>query len=459
MRRLTLILIFYVVLGALYATFTPKWQAPDEPAHFNYIRTLAATGTLPVLQFGDYDHAYLEQIKAAKFPPTMPIDAIRYESYQPPLYYLAATPVWLAARAAGLDATVIALRLFSVALGALVLLVAFRIVRAIFPDDAWLALAIVGAMATVPQHLAVSASISNDLAAELVLVLILWLAVARVQSRLSHRQFALLGGVLFGAALLTKTTTYLPGALLLAASGLWQTENNGKHSAFHVSRITPHISRLTFHVSRPTPPAVRSTLYAFALAALIAAPMFVRGALTYGITDPLGIARHDAIVIGPPTTIQVLTQRGAARVLADFFAVSFKSFWAQFGWMGVLVSDRIYVALFLLCAVALLGFTFYVARLIRQRDLLTTMQRASLSLLTLLLVVAVADYIGYNFKFLQFQGRYLFPALISIAFILVIGLRELVTREYQRIVFVLLYGAMIVLDIVCLFFFIIPQLA
>jgi len=444
-RRLTLILVVYVVLGALYAIFTPKWQAPDEPAHFNYIRTLAATGTLPVLQFGDYDHAYLEQIKAAKFPPTMPIDAIRYEAYQPPLYYLAATPVYLAARAAGLDATVIALRLFSVALGALVLLVAFRIVRAIFPDDEWLALAIVGAMATVPQHLAVSASISNDLAAELVLVLILWLAVARVQSRISHRQFALLGGVLFGAALLTKTTTYLPGALLLAASGLWQTKNNG--------------TRFTFHVSRPTPHAVRSTLYAFALAALIAAPMFVRGALTYGITDPLGIARHDAIVIGQPTTIQVLTQRGAARVIADFFAVTFKSFWAQFGWMGVPVSDRIYVALFLLCAVALLGFTFYVARLVRQRDLLITMQRASLSLLALLLVVAAADYIGYNFKFLQFQGRYLFPALVSIAFILVVGLRELVAREYQRIVFVLLYGAMIVLDVVCLFFFIIPQLA
>jgi hypothetical protein len=71
----------------------------------------------------------------------------------------------------------------------------------------------------------------------------------------------------------------------------------------------------------------------------------------------------------------------------------------------------------------------------------------------------MADYIGYNFKFLQFQGRYLFPALVSIAFILAIGLRELVTREYQRIVLVLLYGAMIVLDVVCLFFFIIPQLA
>jgi len=435
-RRLTLILIAYLILGALYAIFTPRWQAPDEPAHFNYIRTLAATGTLPVLQFGDYDHAYLEQIKAAKFPPSMPIDAIRYESYQPPLYYLAATPVCLAARAAGLDATVIALRLFSVALGVLVLFTAFHIVRAIFPDDERLALAIVGLMATVPQHLAVSASISNDLAAELVLALILWLAVLRVQSRISHRRFALLGGILFGAALLTKTTTYLPGMLLLAVA---EVVGNGQRST-----VRKRVARL---------------IVLFALAALIAAPMFLRGALTYGITDPLGIARHDAIVVGQATTAQVVAQRGVARVVADFFVVTFKSFWAQFGWMGVLVSDRIYVALALLCAVALLGFTFYVARLIRQRDGITPAQRASLGLLALLLIIAVVDYIGYNLKFLQFQGRYLFPALVSIAFLLVVGVRELIAREYQPIVFVLLYGAMIVLDVVCLFFFIVPQLA
>ncbi|MCX7838967.1 MAG: hypothetical protein N2559_05865 [Anaerolineae bacterium] len=504
-----LILTLYLILATLYAIFTPKWQAPDEPAHFNYIRAIAETGTLPVLQFGDYDHAYLEQIKAAKFPATMSIDPIRYESYQPPLYYLAATPIYLAARGAGLDATVLALRLFSVVLGVLVLLVAFRIVRAIFPDDDLLPLATVGLMATVPQHLAVSASISNDLAAELVLILILWLAVRRVQSVASsefgvqssefgvrssefgvrnsqlatrnsslaprpsplatrhsqfatrhsqfatrhsplatrhsqfatrHSQFVILGGILFGAALLTKTTAYFPGALLLITAAI---AHGGRRSAACPERTRRVIGQL---------------LVLFALAFLIASPMFIRGALTYGITDPLGIARHDAVVVGQPTTAEVIAQRGFARVAFDFFAVTFKSFWAQFGWMGVLVSDRIYVALALLCAVAVLGFTFHVSRLIRHPSVLTTTQRACIGLLMVLLVVAFADYVAYNFKFLQFQGRYLFPALISIAFVLVSGLRELIAREYQRIVFALLYAAMVVLDGVCLFWFIVPQL-
>lgn len=439
MKRVALfvIVVCYILLATLYALFTPKWQAPDEPAHFNYIRALAETGALPVLQHDDYDQAYLEQIKAAKFPPTMPIDAIRYESYQPPLYYLAATPVYLIARGAGLDATVIALRLFSVALGTVVLLVAFRIIRAIFPDDAWLALAIIGMMATVPQHLAVSASISNDLAAELVLVLILWLAVKRAKNMLSNRHFVILGGILFGAALLTKTTTYVPGVLLLITA--------------EIARIRVAKIHFTFYV-------LRNLFHVFILAALLAAPMFIRNALTYSITDPLGIARHDAVVMGQPTTAEMIAQCGLPRIAFDFFAVTFKSFWAQFGWMGVLVNDRIYVALFLLCALALLGFAFYALRIIRHREGLTETQHWCVGLLILLLVVVFADYVAYNFKFLQFQGRYLFPALISIAFVLVSGLRELITREYQREVFVLLYGAMIALDLACLFLFIVPQL-
>jgi len=39
-----LILLGYLVAGALYAIYTPPWQAPDEPAHFNYLRQVAAYG-------------------------------------------------------------------------------------------------------------------------------------------------------------------------------------------------------------------------------------------------------------------------------------------------------------------------------------------------------------------------------------------------------------------------------
>ncbi|MEW5721397.1 MAG: hypothetical protein AB1817_22410, partial [Chloroflexota bacterium] len=298
-------------------------------------------------------------------------------------------------------------------------------------------LATVGLMATVPQHLAVSASISNDLAAELVLILILWLAIKRAKNTVSNRRFVILGGILYGAALLTKTTAYVPGALLFIVADL--------------ARIQITKSRFTLY-------ALRTTLYVFVLAALIASPMFIRGALVYGVTDPLGIARHDAIVVGQPTTATVIAEYGFKRVAFDFGAVTFKSFWAQFGWMGVLVNDRIYVAFALLTGAAVFGHTLYARRILRRRDLLTPAQWWCIALINLLLVVAVADYVAYNFKFLQFQGRYLFPALVAIALFLVIGLRELIAREYQRVVFALLYVALLALDLACLFLFIVPQL-
>ena len=436
--RIFFFIVFaYVFLAALYAVYTPKWQAPDEPAHFNYIRAIGDTGALPILQRGDYDQNYLEQIKAAKFPPSMSVDAIRYESYQPPLYYLAATPIYIAARAGGIDAQVLALRLFGVALGALVLLVAFGIVREVFPDDAALALATVGAIATVPMFIADSASVSNDIAAVLVLTLILWLAVRRVKGAIRDSRFVILGGILFGAALLTKTTAYVPGALLLAGAEVGRIAN----------------SKLQFTIYD-----LRSTISLFAIAILLSLPMFIRNMLTYGVTDPLGLARHNAVVAGQPTTAEIIRQYGLNHILFDYFAVTFKSFWAQFGWMGVLVNDRIYVVLMVLSGAAALGFAFYVWRILRHRNLLTTAQWWCVGLLAMTLLAAVVDYIGYNFEFFQLQGRYLFPAIIPIALFGVIGLRELVAREYYRIVFGLLYPALLALDVASLFLFIVPQL-
>ena len=455
-RLLYLFCAIYFTLGVLYATYTPRWQAPDEPAHFNYIRAIGETGSLPVLQSGDYDQQYLEQIKAAKFPATMSVDAIRYESYQPPLYYLAATPVYFIVRGAGLNVTVIALRLFSVTLGVIVLLVAFAIVRQVFPGDNLLALTTVGAIATVPQHIAVSASISNDLAAEFVLALILLLAVKRVNGKVNDKRFVVLGGVLFGAALLTKTTTYVPGAVVLLGAEFAQVQRS-RGAGEQGNNL-----RFTFYV----------LLQLFALAALISAPMFIRNMLTYGVTDPLGLARHDSIVIGQPTTVEMIARYGLNHILFDFFAVTFKSFWAQFGWMGVLVNDRIYVVLMILSAFAAFGFALYVWRALVSlrgasfaskqspaRELeIASQAPLAMTLLALMIAAVIADYIGYNFKFLQFQGRYLFPALTPIMLLLVIGLRELIAREYQRVVFALLYLGLLALDVVCLFLFIVPQL-
>jgi dolichyl-phosphate-mannose-protein mannosyltransferase len=434
---LALIIILYALLAFLYALFTPKWQAPDEPAHFNYIRVIADAGTLPILQSGDYDQAYLQKLKDARFPPSLPIDSIRYESYQPPLYYLAATPIYLLARGSGLAAQVLSVRLYSIALGVLLLLVAWNIVREIFPESRFRALATVGAIATVPQYIAISASISNDTAANLLLALILWFAIRRVNDQVTDRRFVILGGILFGAALLTKTTTYITGAVLLIGA--------------EIARIKIHEPSFTLRAARFLPAL-------FAISALVFSPWLIRGALTYGITDPLGIARHDSVVVGQPTTGDMISQYGLNHILFDYFAVTFKSFWAQFGWMGVLVNDRIYVVLMVLSGAAALGFVLWALRVLRDREMFTENQHWCIGLLIALLVTAFADYLAYNVKFFQLQGRYLFPAIIPLMFFFAMGLREITAREHRGIVFGIVYVGMVALDFASLFLYIIPQL-
>ena len=126
---LLVILVIYAVLGVLFAVRTPAWQAPDEPAHYNYIRFVATTGGFPELKLGDYPHAYLEEIKSRKFPPELSIEPIRYEFHQPPLYYALLAPIY---RLTG--GALLPLRLVSVLLGAGVVLLAYAVARRIFPQ-------------------------------------------------------------------------------------------------------------------------------------------------------------------------------------------------------------------------------------------------------------------------------------------------------------------------------------
>ena len=110
----TIILLLYLAVGALYAIYTPDWQTPDEPAHYNYVRQLA-DGRFPIMQPGDYDQEFIMDVVFAgpPFPPEVSLEPMSYEDWQPPLYYLLQTPAfWLS----GGSLTV--MRLVSLLLGA-----------------------------------------------------------------------------------------------------------------------------------------------------------------------------------------------------------------------------------------------------------------------------------------------------------------------------------------------------
>ena len=526
---LTAIVAIYLALAVAYASTIPKWNAPDEPSHYNYVKHIAQERELPVLEPGDYDFDYLEKLKAAKFPDGMPIDSIRYESHQPPLYYLLATPLFWATAALQVNSQVITLRLLSALFGALTILVGYRTLRLAFGRDTLVPVAAAAFIASVPMYIHLTAAINNDSLANLLLSLVLLAGVSLLAqsapvgtpemprrgvstevdavasahfradrpppyglmdtsatnrpvdalpiregeseyplslcererggvrdwlTKLLTREYVLFGGLL-GLNLLTKTTASV--AVVLVAFVV----------LVHEFRVRALRKRSGFvHILARG--ALRLTrIYAVALA--ISGWWFVRNAWVYGNMDIFGLKRHDTVVVGQPLTGPF--DLSAAR---HFVTVSFQSFWAQFGWMGILVDQRISLLLWGLCALAGLGFALYLARVlfgkssitnvysagpVPSQEQATSLQKWTLGLLALCLVSLTAGVIQYNLTYIQAQGRYFFPAIVPIATFFVLGIREIVSPRYSGLAFLLLFCGMFFFDLMALLRFILPALA
>jgi hypothetical protein len=421
---LAAVVFWQVAVGSLYALLVPAWQAPDEPAHFNYARHLAQTGTLPVLQLGDYDGAYLELLKASRFPPALPIDRLRYEGHQPPAYYALAAPL---AALAG-PATPMPVRLLSVALGALLVVLIFAIVRTLLPARPELALLAAALPAIIPQHLAIFASVSNDALASVAVAFAMLIAIRllaqrrREGKRPSDRQ-ALLLGLALALCLLTKVTAYV--ALPVALLGLGLAGGRARAVAFAV-----------------VPAAVAGLIWVG------------RNVALYGPLDPLGLARHDAIVVGQP-----LTGALGLGTLRTLVGVGFQSFWGQFGWMGVLMDGWVYGLLWTGTVLALLGLAAFLIDLRRGNVAVDETGRQGMALLSLLFALIVAGFLWYNLRYLQPQGRYLFAAMPAIAFALATGWRWVFSERWGALPLGLVYGGLATLDLYALWRYILPQLA
>jgi hypothetical protein len=186
-------------------------------------------------------------------------------------------------------------------------------------------------------------------------------------------------------------------------------------------------------------------LLVFALALVISGWWFIRNLWVYGDTDLFGLRRHDLVVAAQPRTGEF--DLAAAK---NFAFVSFKSFWAQFGWMGVPADERTYAVLGLVSAVAGLGLILFLLRALADRQLLSWHQRASLTLLGATLILVLLEMFLYNLRYLQPQGRYLFPAIFPIGVFFTLGVRELARERYAQLVFSLLFAGLFLLNLLFL---------
>ena len=428
-RWLVVLVVGYVIAASLFAGLTPAWQAPDEPAHYNYIAHLAAGQGFPVLQPGDYDQANLELLLRSHFAPDLSTDTLRYESHQPPAYYVMATPIfWLS------GGRLLALRLLGVAMGVGIVVLIYLALEVVFPTKPMISLGAAAFAAFLPMHVAMTAAVNNDALAELLilasmLVLLKWMRLQFYRAGAANagasaaanagaeRRLLLLLGILLGLGLLTKVYAYV--LLVIVAATVWAVAWAQPGVAGPDRRTLPLLRLRLGH-------GVRQMLWVAVPALLMGLPWWLRNATLYGAWDLLGLVRHGQVVAGQPRTGDWINSYGWLAYSERTFNFTFRSFWGVFGWMGVFMDERIYTALSILTGVIFLGLLWAVVRVVSGGPD-TDMDRFQVTVLALfgvILLAVTASYLWYNLEFVQHQGRYFFWGLLPISAIVALGWRE-----------------------------------
>ncbi|HSD83297.1 MAG TPA: DUF2142 domain-containing protein [Anaerolineae bacterium] len=472
---LIFLLIAYLALGTAFALQTPAWQTPDEPAHYNYIKYIVENRALPVLEPGDYDQTYNEQFtRTPQNIASMSIDRLRYENYAPPLYYILAAPIY-----ALTGGWITAVRLFSMILGTALVVVTYLIGTELYPAQLPIALGAAAFVAFVPQHLAMLSAINNDALSELLIALVVLQSLRLLGSIVVLRRKLLWLGITLGLGLLTKATFYYTAVPIALVALAW-----------HAFQKPP--SKKQPGEKRGWRLLARQVLIVFIPALLLGSAWWVRDLIVYGGLDVMGLARHNAVVVGQATTAQWITDHGIVNLLQRFFTMTYQSFWGQFGWMSTPMPDREYLILGGLSIVALIGWVWWLLERTKDpssgslgqsvgQDQSRRIKHSSSQaiLLILLFVLTVGGYLYYNLTFVQHQGRYLFPALISIGLAFAIGWWQMLDKvkvlfarllsrsrrdwtpwldEAQLLIFAVVFIYLARLDLVALQRYIVPNL-
>ena len=364
------IVCVHIILALVYWRYTPYGAPPDEGPHGGYIGRIVEQHRLPV------------------FDPT---DRANYEAHQPPLYYVLGVPFYLLGRMPDPAEMV---RLLSLILGALSILVIYRAVRTAFPDEPGLGIAAAGFTALLPTHVMLSSSVSNDILVELVFGLGLLLMTGMALRGVTLTRSLMLGVVL-GLGLLTKTTCLIlfPVALL----------------AYLIS------------ARRATGTALVHFSIALAMSLIIGGWWLLRNNHLYG--DPLAASQF-AQAFAHTTKPEYWLSRGFTPFSYVVLVIvwTFCGFWGVFGHMKVFMPAWSYVGLAVVSVVVKIGA---LGAILRRND----QRRGILVLYNVVLLLVVVAFIGFNVKYFQAQGRYLYPAILPISAYWALGIRRLLPER------------------------------
>ncbi|MDQ3226584.1 MAG: hypothetical protein M3Q50_08145 [Chloroflexota bacterium] len=468
-RLIVVLLLLYAVKQMFLVAAIYPFSGHDELAHFSYVQTLATEGRIPELpdlrswranldggepppidQIPDELYQYCryaldwycepDSVRWSANPPrivTVPGQGYFPSGYQyvanhPPLYYATMAPLYAMSSGFSPLGQHYLLRLAAIPFGMVTVYAAYRMVRTLFPGDAFLTATVPALIALQPQISYEAAMINNDIVVIALTSLIIWGVVAGMRDRFPLR-LCLAVGIGLGLDLLAKGSaiTIVPviAVALMMAMG-WRDWR-----------------------------ALLARGAAVAIpAAAIAAPWYVFLYRTYG--DFSGLDRVDALQYWNSP----MGSFGELLIDPGFVVARFRETWGEFGWRLIHLRQEVLWAIAIPTAAAVIGLAVYGITAWRNRAISRddsfarphAWQAKALVILLLACVVAYLAVVQFGTSFALAQARYFFPVANAAAVLAMLGVRTLIPTRIRPAGQGIVVGALIALNVIIMTAYVLP---
>jgi hypothetical protein len=411
-----LLLLGHLALGLVYLCVTPAFEAPDEPAHYRYVRHLVERRALPPLIVGDteWDQGQMHQPPLYYTLGALLVGRIEHadaETVFPRNPFVvvgrADTPgnknVVLHredAAAAPLLRALRRVRGLSLACSAATVALTYALGQLLAPRRPALAALGAALVAFNPQFLFIGTSVNNDALVTLCATLVLYLAVRAAVGLGGATALPLALGAAVGAAGLTKLSG-LATAVPVVAAYSWRFARHREEGLWR-------------GMARPL-------LLAGVAAVAVCGWWYGRNAWLY--QDPLGMRSYARIFA---VHEQPLPFGDAVRILGGAVI----SYWGVFGWMNVATPEAFYTLVRVVGVAALLGNAWYLLQAARRGDR-SPLRQPGWCVTGLWLLVVLALLLRWTQTITRTQGRLAFPAAAVIGILLAHGLATWLPRRFE----------------------------
>lgn len=397
------ITFFLCVLGLMFGIIIiPYNDANDEYLHFGLTKFIADKHYLPVFNKDDYTNTECVKTTISMFGQVknIPVCHTSYSVYPFPSHTISA--LFIAPIQKDVPYRYVFARLPNVLFFALFLLLVWKIIRLVFHSED-IRLAAFITVAFIPQVTFINSYINSDGFSLMIGALVVYMWFKTNNEGLTRRNI-ILGAIALG---------------LLASA---------KYNYFILFPTT--IVFLIFSIKRFRWKKIVAFFTVSVLSILtISGWWFTRNYILY--KDALGFstAKKAIYSIAPDyVTIADFGQNFFTTLLVTNWGVlSFKSFFATFGWMSIYLPNIFYIVIYFFVAISLFGWLFHFIDLYAQKQVFNLFKSRlfpllAASLFTIIGSIGLSVWTSLNNDF-QPQGRYLFPALIPVMIGVIKGLQ------------------------------------